>query len=212
MALGLVLVGVAVVALVFLLNEHGADDGPGSRERADMAGYAVAKDVSPTARSSVRSVANPPALKPEAHYVPQNDPASPEYDPRAFAMSVESAVDVWKAEPRREPWATRREASIKAWLDEHLKRAVPTANVLDIDCKQQSCKVAVDVDEAHANDLGGRYPIFMLAPFTEASTGENGELVFTLLYRADLVGEAAYQEYLRRTLEQLQAKGPRHGS
>lgn len=204
--LAVALVGVGIFGLLYLLPE-----GQDERDHRDQ-GVTPGQGAGPHAprasgRSAARAASKPPVLEPEAHYVPQNDPASPDYDPRAFAMSVESAVDVWKAEPRREPWATRREASIKSWLDEHLKRAVPTAKVLEIECKQQTCKVAVDVDDLHANDLGGRYPLFMLAPFAEASTGEHGELVFTLVYRADLLGEDAFQDYLQRTLEQLRAKG-----
>lgn len=138
-------------------------------------------------------------LPPVSHYVPEHDPANDAYDPHRFSLSVESSATVWRAEPRVEPWASEREAVLEAWLQEHLVKVAPDAELVDVSCKQQTCRLAIEAPLDQLDELTDRYPIVMLAPATGIESGPAG-VSFYLKYPRSLVDADAYREYLERQI------------
>jgi hypothetical protein len=198
----------AVVAIWWFMGN--GSDGAEAQRTEQVGGRRIGGvTAAPDRRASPRTT-EPPILPPSAAHVPEFDPKDPKYDPTKLALSVGDPSLPWKLEQRNAEWASKRELALRNLLEEHLKNVRGHGKVSDLECRQLSCRLSVEIDKGNANEILSAYPIMLLSPFTSIS-GESDRVgngkesaVFYLSYTYAQYSALQFDSFLKPLLQQYQ--------
>jgi hypothetical protein len=85
----------------------------------------------------------------------------------AFELTHHNMQEVYAAEARTEPWATRREAAILDYTRTDILEADPAAKI-DMDCRTSSCRIRIWSDDIRLVDYMGDFPFSCMARYGTA--------------------------------------------
>jgi hypothetical protein len=156
-----------------------------------------------------RSAPPPRLLSASERGTVQNDPRAADYDPRQLVRVGLKAEDVIAAEPRIEPWATRREARLKEGIAGDLS-LVPGARLEGIDCHASSCVVTA---VAPKDKMQETISALTLAPRGNSVSPRGGQLrddgtatyQLLVMFRPELRDEKAYAAWYQKQRERVLA-------
>lgn len=123
------------------------------------------------------------------------DPTSPDYDAgRLYAVSWSDGEGIFKAEPRREPWASDREYEFNDAIADELRSVDPDAKV-EITCHTSSCVVHVSSTKAMLVEELGQYPIVYVSSFVEPDFHpEAGYADYYVMFGASNLSSEGFQK------------------
>lgn len=157
-----------------------------------------------------RAPAGGPALAPprlQAAAAPvtiQNDPRAPDYDPRNLIRIGRKADEVIAAEPRLEPWATRREKSLASGIVADLSLA-PGARLEGVECRASSCVVSVLAPVSSRDQTEGALTMVSRGDSTSPRMQELGDGTdrhqLLVLFKPERRSEAAYETWYQKLRE-----------
>ena len=157
-----------------------------------------------------RAPAGRPALAPprlQAAAVPvtiQNDPRAPDYDPRNLIRIGRKADDVIAAEPRLEPWATKREKRLASGIEADLSLA-PGARLEGVECRASSCVVSVLAPVSSREQTQGALTMVSRGDSTSPRMQELGDGTdrhqLLVLFKPERQSEAAYESWYQKLRE-----------
>jgi hypothetical protein len=140
------------------------------------------------------------------------DPRAPGYDGArlVFGAFHGYADALWKSEPRLEPWAGRREASMIDYSRDDVAAADPDARV-EVDCHASTCRVRVFSDSPFFTEEMGPYPFSCmgkLAMFGESELDpERGRYTdYYVVFHERAIGDDGFAAYRDRWCPPEQAK------
>jgi hypothetical protein len=96
------------------------------------------------------------------------DPTQPGYTAaHAFEALHRNMQEVYAAEPRIDPWATRREAAIRDYTQRDVLDADPRSR-MEFDCRASSCRIRIYSDDVRLVDTMGDFPFSCMARYGTA--------------------------------------------
>jgi hypothetical protein len=148
-----VLLGVLLGYLVAARGpgNHGSDRATGPATRSLPEKRAAADPALPAGPARPGSSASrdipPPRFATKSTGRVESDPTKPGYDPVDLLTIGNNTLDVFRAEPRSDPWAGKMEKLLGTSVTVDVKHFSKRAKVIQTECRTSSCLVTVEAPD-----------------------------------------------------------------
>jgi hypothetical protein len=88
----------------------------------------------------------------------------------AYEMSRGRMPEIYAAEARAEPWATRREHEMLSYTEQDIRNVDPNART-EVECHASSCRIRIYSEKTHLVEAMGDYPFACAARYSSAELG-----------------------------------------
>jgi hypothetical protein len=128
---------------------------------------------------------------------PDWNPRAPEYNPVGLWKSGATGTEIFDAEPRLEPWATKVEAKLLPMMRADLAKLLPNVTNVDLECHTATCRVTYDGPKNRMEQIQVMTVLSVLYPAAAASGPGAHEYIASFLgaphfegHREEVKGDA----------------------